>query len=206
MPAIESNAQRSMLAAYSHMQKLPREPLEGHTRAEKTENAQDIKKSAAAPEANADERAYEVLPAQKLGSAGLYSVSKDSQGRQEIVFDKPARYIKQIAAKLFSAMPETEDVRGEDAARTPAAPAAAPKPNADGASASQTIANTDRVDQEIESLKDKQAQLEKRLAATSDPEKRAALQNELNRLQSQLTLKDNDTYRRQNTAFTTNTQ
>lgn len=204
MLPLANSTQRNMLAAYSHTQALSRaiagdrEAAPKADSAEKAAGARPVSEEASA-NAYDDAQAYAVLPAQKAGSAGLYSVKKDPQGKREIVFDKPARYVKEIAATLLNAMPEIESPR--------TAPAdSAQKPGADGAEGTQTIANTDRVDQEIEGLKNKQAQLEKRLAAASAPERRAALQNELKRLRSQLAMKDNDTYRKQNTDFSTTAQ
>lgn len=225
-------AQRSMLAAYSNMQKLPRQPLERQNGADKAAATQSSEK--AVPAEGGEDAAYEVLPAQRSGATGLYSIKKDAQGAQQISFERPARYEKMIASKLFGSMPDIEPEQGQNAGPdgSSAAPVAAKAPNepdasdtptmantsdaegekdaqsASGKPASReeqpqqaTTANTDRVDNEIKNLKTKHAQLKKRMLAASDPEKRAELQKELKTLESEISMKDNDAYRRQNTSF-----
>lgn len=64
--------------------------------------------------------------------------------------------------------------------------------------------NTDQVDREIRKLKEKSQQLEQQLRAASasgDEEKAASLEKKLAQVQSELSQKDNDTYRRQHTVF-----
>ena len=62
--------------------------------------------------------------------------------------------------------------------------------------------NTDQVDREIRKLKEKAQQLEQQIqAASGDEEKKAALEKKLAQVKSELSQKDNDTYRRQHTIF-----
>lgn len=62
--------------------------------------------------------------------------------------------------------------------------------------------NTDQVDREIRKLKEKAQQLEQQILASSGDEKKAAdLEKKLSQVQSELSQKDNDTYRRQHTIF-----
>lgn len=63
------------------------------------------------------------------------------------------------------------------------------------------IASTDKVDAEIAQLKAREAQLSKRLSSIANPEQQAALEDELSKIEHELRQKDNDTYRRQNTEF-----
>ncbi len=56
--------------------------------------------------------------------------------------------------------------------------------------------NTDRVDREIEKLKEKKNQLEQQLNASKDPQDMKKLEQQLARIEQELQLKDNDTYRR----------
>lgn len=58
--------------------------------------------------------------------------------------------------------------------------------------------NTDQVDREIEKLKEEKKQLEQQLrAAAGDEERTKELERKLAQIESQLSQKDNDTYRRQ---------
>lgn len=62
--------------------------------------------------------------------------------------------------------------------------------------------STDKADREIEKLKEKKKQLEQRIhAASGDERKTAELRRELAQVESELSRKDNDTYRRQHTVF-----
>lgn len=61
------------------------------------------------------------------------------------------------------------------------------------------ITNTDRVDREIEKLKEKQKQLEQQIRSSSKDEKKTKeLERKLAQVKAELSQKDNDTYRRQN--------
>jgi len=71
----------------------------------------------------------------------------------------------------------------------------------DGEKAERCTGDTGKVDREIERLKRKQAELERRLATEADEAKRAALEKELTQIARELSRKDNDTYRRQHTVF-----
>lgn len=64
------------------------------------------------------------------------------------------------------------------------------------------VASTDRVDGEIAMLKAKEAQLASKLG-TMDKESAqyGALEQELSQVEKEISLKDNDTYRRKNTDF-----
>lgn len=64
----------------------------------------------------------------------------------------------------------------------------------------QTTANTDNVDREIKSLKEKQTALQRQLK-TASPEEAEALQKQLKQISAELALKDNDNYRKANTIF-----
>lgn len=64
----------------------------------------------------------------------------------------------------------------------------------------QTTANTDNVDREIKSLKEKQTALQRALK-TASPDKAAELQKQLEQINAELALKDNDNYRKANAVF-----
>ena len=62
--------------------------------------------------------------------------------------------------------------------------------------------NTDKVDREIKKLKGKVKELEQQIqSASGDEEKVKELEKKLTQVKQELSLKDNDTYRRKNTVF-----
>ena len=62
-----------------------------------------------------------------------------------------------------------------------------------------TTASTDEVDSEIENLKNRQKKLSQQIQ--NNPAKRAELQQQLAQIEEEIRQKDNDTYRRQHTRF-----
>lgn len=60
-----------------------------------------------------------------------------------------------------------------------------------------TTTDTDKVDREIEKLKEKKARLEQEIRTAEDDQKKR-LEQELNQVEAELAQKDNDNYRRQN--------
>jgi hypothetical protein len=71
------------------------------------------------------------------------------------------------------------------------------KKSSDKTKCESTTINTDRVDEEIEKLKRRKAEIEQKLK-TSGAEEKDRLEVELHMIQAELAQKDNDTYRRQN--------
>lgn len=66
-------------------------------------------------------------------------------------------------------------------------------------SAERCTTNTDKVDGEIKQLKEKQRRLEQQIRSASGDKKRVReLEKKLEQVQSELSRKNNDTYRRQN--------
>ncbi len=61
-------------------------------------------------------------------------------------------------------------------------------------------ANTDKVDREIKKLKEKAAQLRQQIRSASE-DKRKKLETQLQMVEAELSQKDNDGYRRENTVF-----
>lgn len=69
-------------------------------------------------------------------------------------------------------------------------------------SAEKCTGNTDQVDREIEKLKEKKKELEQQIRLASGDEKKVReLENRLTQVESELSQKDNDTYRRQHAVF-----
>ena len=69
--------------------------------------------------------------------------------------------------------------------------------SSDKTKSENTTINTDRVDEEIEKLKRRKAEIEQKLKTSGDEEK-DRLEVELHMIDAELAQKDNDTYRRQN--------
>lgn len=68
--------------------------------------------------------------------------------------------------------------------------------------AEKCTGNTDQVDREIEELKEKKKELEQQIRLASGDEKKVReLENRLAQVESELSQKDNDTYRRQHSNF-----
>ena len=74
-------------------------------------------------------------------------------------------------------------------------------PEEEGKKEERCIANTDKVDREIEKLRKNQQELEQRLGSETDESKIKNLKSQLNQVERELSRKDNDTYRRQHTQF-----
>lgn len=76
-----------------------------------------------------------------------------------------------------------------------------PEENASEERSESCTCNTDRVDEEIKRLKEKQEQLEQKLRA-AEGENAERIKKQLESVSAELAMKDNDTYRRQNAIFT----
>ena len=72
------------------------------------------------------------------------------------------------------------------------------KEKVSGEKSETTTINTDQVDREIERLKQKKQSLEQQIRAAQNEQQREALERELRMIESALSFKDNDTYRKQN--------
>lgn len=107
---------------------------------------------------------------------GLYRLGQDENGNRKVFFDNPEKA-------------EGADEKGQ------------PKISSDTSekSAGKCTTNTDKVDREIEKLKEKKQQLEQQIRSASGNEKKVQeLEKKLAQIESELSQKDNDTYRRQN--------
>lgn len=120
----------------------------------------------------------EYISSEKSGKepAGLYRLGQDGNGSRKIFFDDPNR---------------SDRTEGKE------------KPKADvsrpGSPSEKCVTDTDRVDKEIEKLKEKKQQLEQQIRSASGDEKKVReLEKELAQVESELSQKDNDTYRWQN--------
>lgn len=122
----------------------------------------------------------EYIPEEKQEPSGRYWLGKDEDGNPKIYFDAP----KQVA--------DNPD-RSEDTDN--------PDKKVSGDKAESCTCNTDSVDREIEKLKKKQAELEQQISSETDASKIKELEKRLAQVESELSQKDNDTYRRQHSTF-----
>lgn len=107
---------------------------------------------------------------------GLYRLGQDENGNLKVLFDDP----KKTGGTDEKGQPKTN-------------------PNSPEKSAEKCTTNTNKVDREIEKLKEKKQQLEKQIQLAYGNEKKVReLERKLAQIESELSQKDNDTYRRQN--------
>jgi len=154
----------------------------------------------------------EYVPEEKRGESwGRYWLEKDADGSLKVRFDDP---------EAAEAAPEKGPAAPEEKAPEKAAPASgeggeepeaavpgeeAPEkaaPSGGGRKAERCICNTDKVDRELEKLREKRAEVEKRLASETDEAKAGDLERRLAQVENELRQKDNDAYRRSHSVFT----
>lgn len=103
---------------------------------------------------------------------GIYRPGKDADGNPKIDYIDPN---KDVSPKA----------KAED------------KVSSDPKKSESTTTDTDKVDREIEELKEKKARLEQEIRTAEDDQKKR-LEQELRQVEAELAQKDNDNYRRQN--------
>ena len=163
------------------------------TTAEKVQGASKVQK----PEEEAQGRQLkpvmdEYVPEEPQEPSGRYWMGKDEDGQPKIYFDDPERAAD--GPKQPEDAPEAEEPKqAGQGAKGPEG-----KKNKD----ETWECNTDKVDREIEKLKKKQQELEQRLNTEIDEAKIKELEHQLAQVEQELKQKDNDTYRRQNAAYT----
>ena len=163
------------------------------TTAEKVLGASKVQK----PEEEAQGRQLkpvtdEYVPEEPQEPSGRYWMGKDEDGQPKIYFDDPERAAD--APKQPEDAPEAEEPDSADQG------AKGPEGKKDKGETWEC--NTDKVDREIEKLKKKQLELEQQLNTETDEAKIKELEHQLAQVEQELKQKDNDTYRRQNAAYT----
>lgn len=93
------------------------------------------------------------------------------------------------------------EAKASMAPSAPAAGDAASSDDSDSSDGKKTYSSSEKVDQEIQKLKNQQSQLQSQVNGASDPDKKLELQQQLQQVQQQLALKDTDSYRRQHATF-----
>ena len=143
---------------------------------------------------------------------GFYRLTRDKKGSPKIEFDAPQKRPEAADAQVPDAeAPKAEAPKAEaPKAEAPKAEAPAKKASEDdtpekSAPAAKTetgTIDTDKVDREIEKLRNEKERLARAVrSASADPEKSSELERKLDGVKRQLTLKDNDAYRRQHAIY-----
>lgn len=103
---------------------------------------------------------------------GIYRPGKDAEGNPKIDYIDPKKDV-------------SSEAKADD------------KVSSDSKKSESTTTDTDKVDREIERLKEKKARLEQEIRTAEDDQKKR-LEQELRQVEAELAQKDNDNYRRQN--------
>ena len=132
-------------------------------------------------------------PEKTTKGAGLYSMGKDEDGNPVLRFDSPDK--AKEAAGEKTPKEEKEAAKEEQAARQ-----AAEEREAERAK-TRTVTNTDRVDRELQELREEAEELAQKLRTATGKEAES-IQQKLTLAKIELRIKDNDTYRRANAQVT----
>lgn len=119
-------------------------------------------------------RMDEYVPEEITEPSGRYFLGKDVDGKPKIYFDDPAQ------AENITKKPE--DISSK--------------------SGKSCTVNTDKVDREIEKLKEQKRELEQQINRETDETKVKNIKAKLTQIERELNKKDNDTYRRQHATYT----
>ncbi len=160
--------------------------------AAKAENGRNAEKATKSESSQSEEKASNqnrtphdaYISSEKSGEKpnGLYYVGQDENGNKKVYFNDPKK----------------EGSEKEGGSKSPKVNADAPNNGGE-----KYTANTDKVEREIRELKEKKKKLEQQLkAASGDEKKTKELENKLAQVERELSQKDTDTYRKQNTEFT----
>ena len=175
--------------------------INGNHAQSKTDYAERVKEKQAALRAEKAKEAAEEKGSGKLSEpqdvyirseksgkepVGLYRIGQDENGGRKIFFEDPDKADR------------------ADGKEEPKADGKKPKVDGDsqGKPAEVCIGNTDKVDREIEKLKEKKRELEQQIrSASGDERKIRELEKKLTQVEQELSQKDNDTYRKQHSEF-----
>lgn len=163
--------------------------------------------SAAAQRDRAPANTDRYTPGEKPDTVGLYWPGTDENGRPMICQDAPQQ------GPVHMAPPKEKpgtDAPGraacadgpEDPNRSEENAPQNPEKTAKDAGEKRCTVNTDRVDREIEKLKQERKELEQQLRSETDEAKRQTAQQRLEQVERELNQKDNDAYRRRNAVYT----
>ena len=142
----------------------------------------------------------EYVPEGPQEPSGRYWMGRDENGQPKIYFDAPERPADASEEAPAIKNPDADGPVAEDPSQ---AEKGAKEPEKKGGKEAERCAgNTDQVDREIEKLKKKQEELERRLSTETDETKVRELERQLAQVARELKQKDNDTYRKQHATFT----
>lgn len=130
----------------------------------------------------------EYAPEERPEPSGRYWLGKGGDGQPKVYFDHP----EQAAGGPEKAEDTPEPGRANGAEC----------PEKKGEKEERCVGDTGRVDREIEKLKKRREELERQLSAETDPARAERLERQLAQVERELRQKDNDTYRKQHSAFT----
>lgn len=136
----------------------------------------------------------EYIHLEEPGPSGRYWPGRDENGRPKVYFDgqPPAADAPAPPAGRMDSTPGTGAPEQEEDAKGP---------ERKGAEEERCTGNTDKVDREIEQLKNKKKELARRINTEPDEDKIKDLEKQLAQVERELQQKDTDAYRRQHSVF-----
>ena len=132
---------------------------------------------------NPNQDAY--IPEEPQESIGRYWLGKDENGNPKIYSDE---------SKQAQDTSDTKDKQNQSIEDE--------QEKSQGTQVTKCTVNTDKVDREIQKLKEKQAELEQKLQMETEENKKQKLEQQLSQVEQELRRKDNDAYKRQHAEYT----
>ena len=181
--------------------------INGNYAQSKTDYAERVREKQAALKAEKAKEAKETKEAAEEKGSGKLSepqdvyISSEKSGKEPVGLDRIGQD-ENGGRKIFFEDPDKAD--RADGKEEPKADGKKPKVDGDsqGKPAEVCIGNTDKVDREIEKLKEKKRELEQQIrSASGDERKIQELEKKLAQVEQELSQKDNDTYRKQHSEF-----
>ena len=178
--------------------------INGNHAQSKTDYAERGKEKQAALRAEKAKEAAKEKGSGKLSEPQDVYISSEKSGKEPVGLDRIGQD-ENGGRKIFFDDPDKAD-RADGKEEPKAEKADGKKPKVDGDSqgkpAEVCIGNTDKVDREIEKLKEKKRELEQQIrSASGDERKIQELEKKLAQVEQELSQKDNDTYRKQHSEF-----
>lgn len=124
------------------------------------------------------------LPEEPQDSIGRYWLGKDENGNPKIYSDE-VKQSKDTSGTEDEKKRSAEDVQKQSTNQK----------------MQKCTVNTDKVDREIEKLKEKKTELEQKLRMETEESKKQKLERELSQVEQELRQKDNDAYKRQHAEY-----
>lgn len=177
--------------------------INGNHAQSKTDYAERVKEKQAALRAEKAKEAAEEKGSGKLSEPQDVYISSEKSGKEPVGLDRIGQD-ENGGRKIFFDDPDKAD-RADGKEEPKAEKADGKKPKVDGDSqgkpAEVCVGNTDKVDREIEKLKEKKREQQQIRSASGDERKIRELEKKLTQVEQELSQKDNDTYRKQHSEF-----